>query len=125
MSRPSSGSCSLISNPVVVCRVVTATSPSTSPTRPYHRGHERREIDDLHCALGLDGEHGAVYDGDRRGRCDAHHRSSVAGPPARTRPGPAKTSSQDTRAVICISTNRVSTAPMVIARPVMPWKKNA
>ena len=90
-----------------------------------HRGHQRREIDDLHRALGLDGEHGAVYDGDRRGLGDAHHRSSVAGPPARTRPGPAKTSSQDTRAVICISTNKVSTAPMVIARPVMPWKKNA
>ena len=46
-------------------------------------------------------------------------------PPARSRSGAANTSSHDTRAVICIITNRVRTAPIVTVRPVRPSKKKA
>ena len=37
----------------------------------------------------------------------------------------AKTSSHDTRAVICIMTNSVTIAPIVMVSPVKPSKKNA
>jgi hypothetical protein len=51
----------------------------------------------------------------------AIRRPALYGRPA----GPANFSAQRIRPVICMATNRVTIAPMVIARPVKPSKKKA